>query len=71
MKNKSNPLDTIIETIAIFAESQYEDSDIEEAELELAKRRFRSALQYLIITTMEAYNEEVKIQSDTSSQHNA
>jgi len=68
MKQKSNPIDTIVDSIDVFVESSYEDTDVSHEELEIAKRRFRSALQYIIITTMEEYeNEKKQIQSNTSS----
>lgn len=68
MKQKSNPIDTIVDSIDVFVESSYEDTDVSSEELEIAKRRFRSALQYIIITTMEEYeNEKKQIQSNTSS----
>lgn len=68
MKQKSNPIDTIVDSIDVFVESSYEDTDVSHEELEIAKRRFCSALQYIIITTMEEYeNEKKQIQSNTSS----
>lgn len=68
MKQKSNPIDTIVDSIDVFVESSYEDTDVSSEELEIAKRRFRSALQYIIITTMEDYESEKKqIQSNTSA----
>lgn len=70
-KKKLNPVDTIVESIDVFVESSYEDSDISPEELALAKRRFYSALQYIIITTMEEFNEKKQVQLNPSSQHNA
>lgn len=72
MRQKASPIDTIIDSVGVFVESQYEDTDVSSEELILAKRRFKSALQYLIITTLEEYaNEKKQIQSDASAQHNA
>lgn len=70
-KKKLNPVDTIVESIDVFVESSYEDSDVSQEELALAKRRFYSALQYIIITTMEEFNEKKQVQSDSLAQHNA
>lgn len=66
-RKKSDPIDTMVECIVDFNEAQFEDSDVSDEELELAKRRFKSALQFLIITTMEQYDEKKQIQSHTSA----
>lgn len=60
-RKKSDPIDTMVECIADFSEAQFEDSDISDEELELAKRRFKSALQFLIITTMEQYDAQKQV----------
>lgn len=39
-------------------DASYEDSDITEEELMLAKRRYRSALFYIIRTSMEEFQDE-------------
>lgn len=57
---KSDPVDTIVECIDTFVESSYEDSEVTDVELRIAKKRFRSALQYIIITTVEEYFNEKK-----------
>lgn len=67
MKKKANPYDVIAECISVFVESEYEDTDVSEAELEIAKRRFRSALQYIIIATMEEFDEKKQVQTNTSA----
>lgn len=55
-KKKADPMDTLIECIWDFVDAQYEDTDVTDADLIIAKKRFKSALQYLIITTMEQYD---------------
>lgn len=55
-KTKADPMDTLIECIWDFVDAQYEDTDVTDADLIIAKKRFKSALQYLIITTMEQYD---------------
>lgn len=60
-RKKSDPIDTIIECIVDFNEAQFEDSDISDEELELAKRRFKSALQFLIINTMEQFDAQKQV----------
>lgn len=55
-KKKADPMDTLIECIWDFVDAQYEDTDVTDADLMIAKKRFKSALQYLIITTMEQYD---------------
>lgn len=68
MRQKVSPIDTIIDAVSVFVESQYEDTDVSAEELILAKKRFKSALQYLIITTFEEYaNEKKQVQSDASA----
>lgn len=57
-KRKADPMDVLIECIWDFVDAQYEDTDITDADIVIAKKRFKSALQYLIITTMEQYNEK-------------
>lgn len=57
-KKKADPMDTLIECIWDFVDAQYEDTDVTDADMIIAKKRFKSALQYLIITTMEQYNEK-------------
>lgn len=58
---KADPVDTIIECIWDFNEAQYEDTDMTDDDMMIAKRRFRSALQYLIVTTMEEYNAQKQV----------
>lgn len=55
-KKKADPMDTLIECIWDFVDAQYEDTDVTDADLMIAKKRFKNALQYLIITTMEQYD---------------
>lgn len=57
-RQKADPMDVLIECIWDFVDAQYEDTDVTDADIVIAKKRFKSALQYLIITTMEQYNEK-------------
>lgn len=68
MKKKADPLETIFDAIDVVVESGFEDTEVTMEEVLLAKKRFKSALQYIIVTTMEEYqNEKVTIQSNTSA----
>lgn len=71
-RKKSDPIDAIVDCIDTFVEASYEDSEVTDVELRIAKKRFRSALQYIIITTVEDYFYEKKqIQANTSTQHDS
>lgn len=65
---RTDPIDAIIESIEIFVDASYEDTEVTDVELRIAKKRFLSALQYIIINTVEDYfNEKKQIQTNTSS----
>lgn len=65
MKKHSDPFDTMFECMEIILDAAYADSDITDDELNLAKRRFRSALFYIIRTSMEDFQNETHRKLDS------
>lgn len=71
-RKKANPYETIVEALDIALEGRFEDTDVSPEEVELAMHRLRNALEYIIRVKFEEFiNEEVEVQSNPSSQHNA
>lgn len=56
MKKTNNPFDAISESLAVILDADYEDTDVTDEELALAKKRFAHALRYVVISTVEESN---------------
>lgn len=60
-RQKADPMDTLIECIWDFVDAQYEDTEVTDSDLLVAKKRFKHALQYIIISTMEQYDAKKQV----------
>lgn len=53
MKKTNNPFDAITESLTVILDADYEDTDVTDEELALAKKRFAHALRYVVVSTVE------------------
>lgn len=53
MKKTTNPFDAIAESLAVILDADYEDTDVTDEELALAKKRFAHALRFVVVSTVE------------------
>lgn len=54
---KTNPFDTMFDSILTIVDYEFEGSDVSSDEYDLAKSRFKSALLYIIDCALEEKNE--------------
>lgn len=57
---KSDPFDTMFDSILTIVDYEFEGSDVSSDEYELAKSRFKSALLYVINNQMEQKYEKLQ-----------